>query len=52
MTAKLEPLPELTRDITEKSDAFEKTNAQAMEFRVALKPDAERKLHYAVHCSW
>ncbi len=41
-----------TWDITEKSDPFVKTNAQMMEFRVQLKPDEEKTLHYTVHYSW
>lgn len=41
-----------TWDITEKSDPFVKTNAQTMEFRVQLKPDEEKTLHYTVHYSW
>ena len=41
-----------TWEIKEKSDSFEKTNAQAIEFRVALKPDEEKKIHYTVHYSW
>jgi hypothetical protein len=39
-------------DITEKSDTFLKTNAQTMEFRVQLKPDEEKTIHYTVHYSW
>jgi hypothetical protein len=39
-------------DITEKSDAFLKTNAQTMEFRVQVKPDEEKTVHYTVHYSW
>jgi len=39
-------------DITEKSDPFAKTNAQTAEFRVPLKPDEEKTLHYTVHYSW
>lgn len=31
---------------------FTKTNAQAIEFRVQLKPDEEKKLSYTVHYSW
>jgi hypothetical protein len=41
-----------TWDITEKSDPFLKTNAQMMEFRIQLKPDEEKTLHYTVHYSW
>jgi hypothetical protein len=41
-----------TWEITEKSDPFLKTNAQMMEFRVQLKPDEEKTLHYTVHYSW
>src|SRR3954453_12102387 len=39
-------------DITEKSVPFLKTNAQTMEFRVQVKPDEEKVLHYTVHYSW
>jgi hypothetical protein len=39
-------------EITEKSDPFLKTNAQTMEFRVQLKPDEEKTIHYTVHYSW
>jgi hypothetical protein len=39
-------------DITEKSEPFLKTNAQTMEFRVQLKPDEEKAIHYTVHYSW
>jgi hypothetical protein len=39
-------------DITEKSDPFTKTNAQMMEFRVPVKADEEKTIHYTVHYSW
>lgn len=39
-------------DIKEKSQSFEKTDAQTVEFRVALKPDEERAVTYSVHYSW
>jgi hypothetical protein len=39
-------------DITEKSDPFTKTNAQMIEFRVPLKADEEKTIHYTVHYSW
>jgi hypothetical protein len=39
-------------DITEKSDPFTKTNAQTMEFRVPVKADEEKTIHYTVHYSW
>jgi len=39
-------------EITEKSDPFVKTNAQTMEFRVQVKPDEEKTVHYTVHYSW
>jgi hypothetical protein len=29
-----------------------KTNAQAMEFRVQVKPDEEKTIHYTVHYLW
>jgi len=41
-----------TWDITDKSDPFQKTNAQTIEFRVQLKPDEEKTLHYTAHYSW
>jgi hypothetical protein len=41
-----------TWEITEKSEPFLKTNAQMMEFRVQLKPDEEKTLHYTAHYSW
>ena len=39
-------------DITEKSDAFLKTDAQTVEFRAQVKPDEEKVIHYTVHYSW
>ena len=39
-------------EIKQKSDDFEKKNAQTIEFRIPLKPDEERKLTYTVHYSW
>jgi len=39
-------------DITEKSDPFTKTNAQTVEFRVPVKADEQRTVHYTVHYSW
>lgn len=39
-------------DITEKSDAYVKNNAQEIEFRVQVKPDEEKSLTYKVHYSW
>ena len=39
-------------EIREHSDAFEKLDAQKVEFRVKLKPDEEKKLTYLVHYSW
>ena len=39
-------------DISEKSEAFTKTNAQTIEFRVQLKPDEERKVRYTAHYYW
>ena len=41
-----------TWEITEKSDQFQKTNAQTAEFRVPLKPDEEKIIKYTVHYSW
>ena len=39
-------------EIMEKSDAFIKSNAQEIQFRVTLKPDEERTVTYKVHYSW
>ena len=39
-------------DITEKSNPFVKTDAQTIEFRLEVKPDAEETITYAVHYSW
>src|SRR5438477_5297922 len=39
-------------DITEKSDPFTKTNAQMIEFRIPVKADEEKTIHYTVHYSW
>ncbi|MGD0815521.1 MAG: DUF4139 domain-containing protein [Verrucomicrobiota bacterium] len=39
-------------DITEKSQTFAKTDAQTIEFRVEVKPDAEENVTYTVHYSW
>lgn len=39
-------------EITEKSAPFTKTNAEEIEFRVALKPDEEKVITYTVHYSW
>ncbi len=39
-------------EITDKSDTFLKTNAQTIEFRVQVKPDEEKTIHYTVHYSW
>src|SRR5213596_1936783 len=39
-------------EIREKSDPFTKTNAQTMEFRVPVKADEEKTIHYTVHYSW
>src|SRR2546423_801195 len=41
-----------TWDISEKSDAFTKTNAQTIEFRAQLKPNEEKKVRYTAHYSW
>jgi hypothetical protein len=41
-----------TWDIPEKSQAFTKTDAQTIEFRVEVKPDAEETVTYTVHYSW
>ncbi len=39
-------------EIREPSNAFEKKDAQTIEFRVALKPGEEKALTYTVHYSW
>jgi hypothetical protein len=39
-------------DIAEKSNAFVKTDAQTIEFRVQVQPDEEKKIAYTVHYSW
>ena len=39
-------------EITQKSDDFQKTDSQTIEFRVPVKPDEERTVTYTVHYSW
>jgi hypothetical protein len=39
-------------EISEKTDAFEKKNAQTMEIKAQLKPDEEKTIRYTVHYSW
>jgi hypothetical protein len=39
-------------NITAKSDEFKKTDAQAIEFRIPVKPDEEKTVTYTVHYSW
>jgi hypothetical protein len=39
-------------EISENTDPFVKTDAQAMEFRVQLEPDEEKTVSYKVHYSW
>ena len=39
-------------EIQQESDHHIKTDAQAIEFRVKLKPDEERKVTYRVHYTW
>jgi hypothetical protein len=39
-------------EITEKSHEFIKTDAQTIEFRVEVKPDAEETLTYTAHYTW
>ena len=41
-----------TWEIKEKSQGFEKKDAQTIEFRVALKPDEEKTVTYTVNYSW
>ena len=38
--------------IKEKSQAFEKTDAQTVEFKVAVKPDEEKVVTYTVRYTW
>jgi len=38
--------------ILEGSDAFKKTDAQTIEFRVTVRPDEEKVVTYKVHYSW
>ena len=38
--------------VKEKSQEFEKTDAQTIEFKVALKPDEEKIITYKVHYTW
>ena len=39
-------------EIPKSSDPWMKTDAQTVEFRVQVKPDAERTITYKVHYSW
>ena len=39
-------------EITAKSNAFVKTDAQTMEFRIQLKPDEEKTVTYTAHYTW
>ncbi len=39
-------------EIREKSDDYLKTDAQTIEFRVAIPPDGEKVVTYLVHYSW
>lgn len=39
-------------EVSDVSDPFVKTNSQAIEFRVQLKPDEEKVINYKVHYSW
>ncbi|HMP82805.1 MAG TPA: hypothetical protein PKA41_08905 [Verrucomicrobiota bacterium] len=39
-------------EITQKSNAFLKTDAQTIEFRVQVQPDEEKVIAYTVHYSW
>jgi hypothetical protein len=42
----------LTWDISSHSDAFTKTDAQTVEFRVTLNPDQEKTVTYNAHYTW
>jgi hypothetical protein len=39
-------------EIVEKSDLFTKTDAQSVEFRVAVAPDEEKVVTYRVRYDW
>jgi len=39
-------------EITAKSNAFVKTDAQTIEFRIQLKPDEEKTVTYTAHYTW
>ena len=39
-------------NIMQSSDPYEKTDSQTVEFRVRLKPDAEKNITYTAHYSW
>jgi hypothetical protein len=39
-------------ELTAKSQDYEKTDSQTIEFRVALKPDEEKVVTYKVHYTW
>ena len=39
-------------EISQKSNAFLKTDAQTIEFRVQVQPDEEKIISYTVHYSW
>jgi hypothetical protein len=39
-------------EITAKSNAFVKTDAQTIEFRLQVQPDEEKTITYTVHYSW
>ncbi|HLZ00235.1 MAG TPA: DUF4139 domain-containing protein [Candidatus Angelobacter sp.] len=39
-------------DIQQKSDAYNKLDAQTVEFRVQVPPDGEKVVTYSVHYSW
>ena len=38
--------------LTAKSDAFQKTDAQTIQFEIPVAPDEERKVTYSVHYTW
>jgi len=39
-------------EISQKSQEFQKTDAQTIEFRLQLPPDVEKKVTYMVHYTW
>jgi hypothetical protein len=42
----------ITWDITEKSDAYRKTDSKTIEFPVSIPPDGEKTITYTAHYTW